>query len=148
VRISRFQGDPAVKITANGADMVFMGGQPVMDQGLENAVLISLFTLPGFWGNSILPVAQQIGSEYQQPRTVIDIETIDDINRSAEDALEWMLDTGIASSVDVETVNPTGQITTRIKIAPPGENLQEFIFTQNGQNWISQAVNPAHALTE
>ena len=142
--ISRFQGDPAVKITPDGADMVFKGGQPILDQGLENAVLISLFTLPGFWGNSVFTEAEQIGSEYQVPRTVVDIETIDDINRSAEDALEWMTDTGIASSVDVETVNPTGQITTRIKIAPPGEDLQEFLFTQNGQNWISQAVNPAH----
>lgn len=142
--ISRFQGDPAIKVTESGAEMTFRGGQPVMDQGLHNAVLISLFTKPGFWGNSIFAEAEQIGSEYQQPRTVIDIETIDDINRSAEDALEWMTDTGIASSVDVETANPTGQITTRIKIAPPGEDLQKFLFTQNGQNWISQAVNPAH----
>jgi len=148
MRISRFQGDPAVKITPDGADMVFRGGQPEMDQGLENAVLISLFTKPDYWGNSIFEESQQIGSEYQQPRTVIDIETIDDINRSAEDALEWMTDTGLASSVDVETINPTGQSTTRIKIAPPGEDLQEFIFTENGQTWISQAANPAHARTE
>ena len=143
MRISRFQGDPAVKITANGAEMVFKGGQPVLDQGLHNAVLISLFTKPGYWGNSILPESQQIGSEYEQQRTIIDIQTIDDINRLAEDALSWMTETGLASEIEVETTIPAGQVMTNIRIKPPGEDIQNFIFTANGQNWISQATNPA-----
>ena len=48
---NRFQGDVAVSITEDGAKMKFINGQPVMDQGLENAVLISLFTKKGYFEN-------------------------------------------------------------------------------------------------
>jgi hypothetical protein len=44
VAYDRTQGDPKITMENDGADLVFRGGQPVMDSGLENAILISLFS--------------------------------------------------------------------------------------------------------
>jgi phage gp46-like protein len=143
MRISRFQGDPALNVTENGADMVFRGGQPVMDAGLHNAVIISLFTKPGWWGNVLIDTGEKIGSDFQRVRTVIDIQTVNEIRKSALDALAWMTGAGLASKISVDTSVPAGQIVTAIKIEPPGNDAEEFLFTANGQTWINQAFNPA-----
>jgi hypothetical protein len=37
-----FQGDPRLFLDKNGAYIAFSGGQPVMDRGFENVVLILL----------------------------------------------------------------------------------------------------------
>ena len=46
-----WDGEPKLCMTANGADWEIRGGQPVMDAGLENWALYSMFTKPGWWGN-------------------------------------------------------------------------------------------------
>ncbi len=143
---NRFQGDPAIKITDSGATMKFIGGQPIMDAGLENAAIISLFTKPGWWGNTLIADEnQKIGSEFEQIRTIIDVQTINDYNDAATLALKWMRDSGIASKIDIEVTNPSNDIiNTSIIIRPPGSDLTELLFIKNGLNWLSQAQNPAH----
>ena len=142
---NRFQGDPAVKITENGARMKFIGGQPVMDQGLENAVQISLFTKKGWWGNFLLGENEKIGSNFESIRVVVDIQTINDYRDDAVLALKWMTDVGLASKIDVTVTNPyINQIWTKIIITPPGQDAMELLFIKNGLNWILQAQNPAH----
>jgi len=146
IAFNRFQGDPAIKITSDGASMTFIGGQPVMDQGLNNAVLISLFTKPGWWGNTLFRKdTEKIGSEYQKTRTIIDVSTITDVEQSANDALQWMNNLSLVSNIDITAINPYGdQIVTSINIFPPGQDSQEFVFTQNGLAWIGQTFYPAH----
>ena len=144
MRISRFQGEPAIEITERGANMTFKGGQPVMDQGLNNAVLISLFTAPGWWGNTLMESGQKIGSRFYRPRTLIDIQSVNEIRRDAEIALKWMTDTGLATRVTVEAGTRNEHINTQVNIFPPGQGIQKFLFTNNGQKWVMQAVNPAH----
>jgi phage gp46-like protein len=143
---NRFQGDPALQITLNGADMRFIGGQPVMDQGVNNAALISLFTKRGWWGNVLFTdVNQKIGADFEEIRTIVDVQTLNDYNDAARGALKWMTDSGLASRVDVDVTNPvTNQIRTTVAIYPPGQDLEELKFLKNGINWISQAANPAH----
>lgn len=142
---NRFQGDPAVKITEHGARMKFVGGQPVMDQGLENAVQISLYTKKGWWGNTLLKNEnQKIGSDFQSVRVVQDVQTINDYRADAELALKWMQDEVLASKITVTVTNPyTNQIWTNITIEPPGQDAQSLLFIKNGMNWIFQATNPA-----
>lgn len=143
----RFQGDPAIKITNSGATMKFTGGQPNMDQGLENAAQISLFTKKGYWGNALTDDEnEKIGSEFEQIRTVIDIETINDYTDAARLALQWFKDTGLASNIDITVLNPRLDIiSTSILIHPPGSgSLTELLFIKNGLNWLQQAANPAH----
>jgi phage gp46-like protein len=43
--ITLYDGDPRIFMDdGDGSYLLFKGGQPVMDSGLENAVFISLFT--------------------------------------------------------------------------------------------------------
>lgn len=145
----RFQGDPAVKITENGATMTFRGGQPVMDQGLENAVQISLFTLPGWWGNDLFDnESEKIGSTFQVVRTIVDLDTINDYTDAARVALSWMKANRLVSEINILVTNPyLNQIRTAIALSPPGQDVQEFLFTQSGLSWIAQSLNPAHERT-
>jgi phage gp46-like protein len=142
----RFQGDPAIKLTPSGATMEFKGGQPVMDQGLENAVIISLFTKKGYWGNVLVSDEnKKIGSDFEQVRTIIDIQTINDYTDSINVALKWMKDSGLVSKIDVNVTNPSqDQIKAEIILYPPRQTEIELLFIKNGLNWIQQAQNPAY----
>lgn len=146
----RFQGDIAVKISENGASMTFIGGQPVVDQGLENAVIISLFTKKGWWGNALIKDEnKKIGSDFERVRVTIDVQTINDVKDDAEKALAWMRTVNLASSIDITVINPrTDWIKTGIDVFSPGKDVQEFLFLKNGLNWLSQAKNPAHERME
>ncbi len=143
---NRYQGDPAIELTPSGASMTFKGGQPVMDQGIENAVIISLFTKPGWWGNTLITDEnKKIGSTFEQIRTIIDVQTINDITDAATQALAWMKNSNLANKTEVTVTNPIGdQIKTAILIMPPGQDARKLLFLKNGLNWISQAQNPAH----
>ena len=60
-----YQGDPRLFLDSDGSFLKFTGGQPVMDRGLENIVLISLFTRPGWPGNVLFQDEnQKIGSDF------------------------------------------------------------------------------------
>ena len=50
-----FDGDPKLILTQNGATLQYLGGQPVLDRGVENQATIALFTAPGWCGNKFLP---------------------------------------------------------------------------------------------
>lgn len=84
----RFQGDPAIMVTQAGAEMSVQGGQPVMDQGVQNPAFIGLFTGKGWCGNIYLPESQQIGSDFEaQSEKPITRQSLIDIKNAAERAL-------------------------------------------------------------
>lgn len=144
--MSRFQGDPAITITDAGASMTFRGGQPIMDSGLENYVLISLFTLPGWWGNALVTDPnKKISSNFSRPRTHIGVRTVNEYGDEARSALRAMTESGLSSKIDVEVVNPRADaIVASITIHPPGQDVRTLLFTKNGTAWIEQALDPAH----
>jgi len=144
----RFQGDPLLILTDDGSDMVFPGdgGQPLMDQGLENSVNISLFTEPGWVGNVLFEPNEQIGAGYEAAgRQPITLTNINNLQNTAELALKWMIDERMASKITAKTTNSEGTLrTTTILIEPPGADIQEVILTKYGENWINQTVDPAY----
>jgi phage gp46-like protein len=145
-KYDRFQGDPAVFIEENGAYMVFKGGQPVMDQGLENATEISILTKLGWWGNDLeTEESKLIGSNYQDiGLEPITLDNLSDLEEAASRALQWMVKKGLAV-FDVSVNNPNGnRRDATILIQPPGKELQTFILTENGLLWKAQAEYPAH----
>jgi phage gp46-like protein len=148
MRYNRFAGDPALKITEDGADLEFVGGQPIMDQGLENAAIISLFTRPGWWGNTLFDQeSEKIGSGYEDAcnQPIVAISSINDVSDAATKALNWMRDANMARNIGVTVTNPRNDyLKTDIKIEPPGQDIRQLLFLKNGINWISQALNPAH----
>lgn len=142
-----FQGDPRVFITNNGANMDFRGGQPVMDQGLENYAILQLFTKLDWIGNTLFRNPNHhIGSDYEEANLEpITVSSLNDIRDAAEKALQVMIDTGLASEIIVDTSNPSGNIReTTILIRPVGADAFELLVSKNGDNWIAQIKDPAH----
>ncbi len=98
-----------------GADLAIAGGDLAIDQGLQTAVLVSLFSdaraaeddeLPveaesrrGFWADS---AEDRFGSKlWLLRRTVLSRETVNLAQDYAQQALRWLLDEGIAQAVRV-----------------------------------------------
>lgn len=102
-----------------GADLVVEGGLVQMDAGLRTAILISLFSdaradeadaLPtddgdrrGWWADTFADIdGDRIGSRlWLLSRSKQTDETLELARSYARDALGWMIDDGIASSVVV-----------------------------------------------
>ena len=140
--IDLFQGDPAIKVTGDGADLVFRGGQPVMDSGLENQVTISLLTLEGWPGNHLLDLPNQIGSGFQeQAKKPITLTNLARLESVAEQAVA----APVFGTVEAEIINPqSSQINITIRVTPPGGTPEDILLTNNGQNWFNQADQPAN----
>jgi len=136
-----FQGDPHLTLSEQGADMTFTGGQPKMDNGLENQVNISLFTT-SFWGNVLEPDPdRQIGSSFETDASApLTREQLKTIRNSVIKALKAPVFKRIESLVSV--VN--GHLNIATTLIPPSGNEQELLLTTNGQNWISQRDDPAY----
>jgi phage gp46-like protein len=146
----QFDGDPRVEIEQNGAEIYFVGGQPIMDRGLENAAILSLFTDSNWEGNALLTgPSEAIGSDFEKTATdeAITLTTLDRLADLGRKALAWMLTLKVASAVDVQMTNPTGrQIEAAVTIAPPGGGAADvLLITRNGPNWIAQKLDPVSA---
>ena len=65
-KINRFEGEPKLFLLADGAEILYEAGQPIMEQGLENQAYISLFTRQGWLGNVFLQNNYKIGSDFEE----------------------------------------------------------------------------------
>jgi phage gp46-like protein len=141
--MSRFGGDPKLILGPNGSRLQWSGGQCLMDQGVENAVQISLLTEPDWWGNSIEDNPnRRIGSNYlKETRKTITANSIPNIDKAAVAALNDPL----FGEVTSEAVNTEAyRIDNLIGIKPPGSDQQQLLINKNGANWINQKLNPAN----
>jgi hypothetical protein len=138
-----YQGDPKLTLSVNGASVTFKGGQPVMDKGLENLALISLFTLPGWAGNVLFSDAnQQIASTF-----LVSVEGPINLGKlvDIEQAARLALDNPAFGNVDIVVSNPEGhRINVVITIHPPGDDIKTLTLTKNGPNWLAQSSDPAY----
>lgn len=138
-----FQGDPRMTLGKNGASLEFIGGQPVMDQGLENQAIIALFTGKGWAGNTLFSDPnKKPGSDFEEStKQAITLTSLNDMRDAAEKALE----SPIFGDITVTVTNPkSNRLDFKIEIKSPGGDLKTLLLTRNGQNWTSQAINPAH----
>ena len=139
--MDRFQGDPKIIIDADGANMLFRGGQPLMDQGLENYAMISLFTHEGWVGNYLIDdTDQHVGSAFEKTaKGTIRLSTLNDVKQAGEKALS-----GIGNA-SLEVSNPSSsQIIVKALIKPQGDDVQTLIVSKHGANWANQAKYPAN----
>ena len=136
----RFQGDPALTLGNDGSTLTFRGGQPIMDQGLENQVQISLFTADGWPGNFLLGPDNQIGSDFEATaQAAFTVASLARVEQSAKSALA----APIFGVIEALAVNPKSwRLDVGIIVGPPGDR-DTILLTRNGQNWINQATNPA-----
>ena len=54
-----FSGDPYLTLGPDGSRLHYIGGQPVMDQGLENLAMISIFSGEEWAGNTLIKDVDQ-----------------------------------------------------------------------------------------
>jgi phage gp46-like protein len=143
----RFQGDPRLILDENGSTIKVTGGQPIMDQGLENVPIIRLFTAPGWWGNFLFRNnSQQIGSDFEEvAREAATIEGLNRTESAAKVALAPMIDDGLAKDTIVKAKNPSGnRLDMGVLIQPPGRDFLALLATRHGSNWIAQKQYPAN----
>lgn len=145
--MSVFQGDPAIQITSDGANLKFIDGQPIMDKGFENAVVISLFTKQNWPGNVLFDVAdEKVGSDFQESMMLpINIDGLNKRRQAAERALAWLKNSGKAKDITVTVTNPNSNIIiVNVLISPPEGDNVDLTLENFGANWIFQRNDPAH----
>lgn len=148
--MGRFDGQPRLILTPNGSTITYVGGQPIMDEGWENYILIRLFTGEGWAGNTLLDDPnQRVGSDFEEESSKpITVASLNNTNEAAERALQPAVDNGLFSSVRIETTNPDGfALQVKIFVIFPGGDTGILILTKNSLNWIAQKINPAHKRT-
>jgi len=126
-------------------DIEFANGDIVTTDDLETSIIISLFTdkranddeLPdkgtdkrGYWGDEFeLNTGDQLGSLlWTLERRVIDETFLSKAKKYAKDALQWMIDDGVAESVDVIVERYSSDtVAIKVDIKKPGDvQLTEF----------------------
>lgn len=101
------------------ADMLFQNGDLLREEGLETAVLMSLFSdrraeekdeidnkndRRGWWGDQTAGLTDQIGSRlWIIERAKTTSQTVVLAKQYVKEALQWMLDDGVASKINVMT---------------------------------------------
>lgn len=134
------------------ADLKILNGDFVADNGLENAVLVSLFSdryvpkedLPdgiddvaGWWGDALLPEeGDRIGSRIWILNRVgkLNLATRNLMKDYVEEALEWMITQGIAARIEVIPVLVSGErIDVPIRIFRQTGDVIPFQFLWDGQ---------------
>jgi phage gp46-like protein len=103
--MSMYDGDVKVVQTLDGGAITFRSGQPDMEGGLSTAVYLSLWTEPGWWGNSLATTPEEkIGEEdsleelESEPLTN---KVRQDYEERARKRLAWMVSSGVAKTVTV-----------------------------------------------
>lgn len=121
------QGDPRLILGPDGSRLQFTGGQPLMDGGLENQVLIALFTSPGWCGNALLdyPVGSDFEIACNQPITRSVLNTI-------RNAAERALASPKFGQPQVTVRNPVGR---RLEVSIILEPNASLLLVKDGQQW-------------
>jgi phage gp46-like protein len=155
--VTLWQGDLAMFMDGTGSEILWRGGQPVMDSGFETAVFMSLFTRKyppesdrGWFGNYLnRDNAFDIGSRFEEAtQQPITLTSLTNIQTEAENALAWMIVSKLAKDIEIDVSNPrTNHLEVSIRITKPDLSIQELLLLKNGVNWIYQTLDPAHGRT-
>lgn len=134
-----YDGDVKLYPTEDGGQISIKNGQPYMDDGLETAVYISLFS-SDFWGNVISERDEKLESKletlYSQALTN---QARLDAEQYALQALAWMKRQGIAAKIEAEAVIPrTGMLGLVITITQPDSTIAELKYQIN---WANQQIS-------
>jgi phage gp46-like protein len=140
-----------------GGDLVLSGQDLARDDGLETAVLVSLFTdrrataeqiregedktdLRGWWGDVAPDVeGDRIGSHlWLLAREKQTSETLARAKQYATAALAWMIEDKVASGVEVDTsYDAPGRMAIRVVVVRPTGARETFRYDYE---WAAQAA--------
>lgn len=139
------QGDLYLFPTFDGGDISVTNGEPVMDQGFESAVYISLEGVDENWyANEFLSPNQQLRSRFAEYRKGREL-TSGVINTSIDlikQDLKWLIDTSAVDTIDVDmsiVARNRVEIFISIRIGQKTLTLSPFQL-----NWNAQENYPAN----
>lgn len=139
-----FDGEPRMVLTADGVDFDYNDGQPVMDAGLENNAMISLFTTEGWAGNILLQAENKVGSDFEKvSRGTITMSQLSKIQNSAGRALNDSQQKVTQNIVTVGNSNGS-KIDVALRLSPTADDVDVLLTSDAGLNWKAQALNPAN----
>ena len=116
--MSTYDGDLRVRITEEGANVTFTGGEPERTQDLETAILLSLHGGYGWVGNLLFDDPnERMESRYERAKNQpITITALNEIRDAAEADLNWMVEAKLITDLDITVYNPAStQIRTEIR---------------------------------
>lgn len=127
--------DLAITWKNGQGDLVDLDGALLLDDTLTNAIIISLFTDArvdderGWWGNSF--AAFEMGSKLWTLRRSKQIDDIlEDAERYARDALQWMITDKLVSSLSVTATNPKqSMLLLTIIVTLPNGSVEQRTFS-------------------
>jgi phage gp46-like protein len=140
------EGDLALFNNLTHGEICVENGQPVMDQGLETAVFISLFSgaKNQFWGNNLnVDEDFNYGGEFEKlaEQLIPTVENAERLHQAILNDLKWMKTKGIAVNIEVNSfIEDEKTILFTVLIERPDNLVQEFKFSNN---WSGQFLNPA-----
>lgn len=144
---NRFDGDLKLFLDEDGAYCRWVNGQPIMDRGLENSVLIALLTKnDDYWGNYLeTDEHEKLGSLFTdiigQPIT---LDTFNTARTNAEKDLQFLTKMKIANAVNMKIQSPTyNSIEAVIRIISP-QSETELVLSNMGDVWKYQLIDPAY----
>ncbi len=134
-----YDGDAKLIPTEDGGQITIKSGQPIMDDGLETAAYISLFS-GDFWGNAISERDEKTESKLE---TLFSLTLTNQVRLDAEEyalqALEWMKRQGIATKIEAEASIPrTGFLGLVVRIYQPDDTVAELRYQIN---WTNQQIS-------
>ncbi len=135
-----YDGDVKLYPTEDGGQITLKNGQPYMDDGMETAVYISLFS-GDYWGNAISERDEKLESKLESlySRTLTN-QTRLDAEQYALQALAWMKRQGIAAKIEAEASIPrTGMLGLVIKIYQP--DVDDPLILKYQINWANQQIS-------
>ena len=135
--------------TIGAGDLCVVGADLQDDDGLQTAILVSLFTdrrvreeeLPpgansrrGWWGDRLEDDGDQIGSKlWLLRREKASTAVLARAEGYCREALAWMLTDGVATAVSVAVeYTRRGWMLIRVVITLPNDTQREFQFSDNG----------------
>ncbi|OPC98837.1 phage GP46 family protein [Pasteurella multocida] len=131
--------DLALRWRDGEGDLVLDNESLLLDDTLTNAIVISLFTdlrvdgERGWWGNSFNSDDYQMGSKlWTLSRSKQLASVLDDAQRFATEALQWMLDDKVVRSYQVFASNPAPSVLLlEISCVMPNGSTEQRTFTAN-----------------
>ena len=142
--IDRTQGDIKLILGEDGVDIDLRGGQPIMDTGIGNAVILSLLTEGGWAPDGLLEPTARFGGRFMaETRKPLQASRLAALQNAAIADLEWMMAEGVASNIQVIVRNPEHRrLEVAVMVWPPGQDAQVVLLSKYGQNWTSQELDP------
>ncbi|MDY4480304.1 MAG: phage GP46 family protein [[Pasteurella] aerogenes] len=127
--------DLAITWKNGQGDLVDLDGALLLDDTLTNVIIISLFTDArvngerGWWGNSFAEF--EMGSKLwtlHRSKQIDDI--LEDAERYARDALQWMITDKLVSSLSVTATNPKqSMLLLTIIVTMPNGTVEQRTFS-------------------